>query len=154
TPPTDGSKLSDNLFVLWRADDLVVPGLYASAGAESIYVGGAVNDNHRIFSVGVGYKQPLFDISVEYIGLDREIVAAADDEHYVVAEATIYPAPKWTAYFDYSRGQEIDVDTYRLGASYQWYKYVAVSLEYSKDKFGAAGVSNVSSVDARLTFSY
>lgn len=153
-PPTDGSELTDNLFVLARGEDLIIPGLYAAAGVESIYVGGAINDSQMIFSAGVGYKLGIFGASLEFVQLDGEIVGVTDNEQYVVAEFTVLPNSEWTVYADYSMADELDADTLRVGASYQLRKYLGLSFEYSQDSFDRTGATDVDSVDVRLTFTY
>ena len=149
-PPTDGSSLGDNLFVLVRANDLLMPGLYAAAGLESIYVGGAVNDSKSIATVGVGFKQGLIDASVELMQLDAEIVGATDDERYVVAELALLPNDQWTVYFDWADASESEANTLRVGAHYQLMRHLILSAEYSKDEFDVTGATDVDSADVRL----
>src|SRR5215831_3101342 len=145
--PTNGSKLTNNFFLLWRGANLFDTGLYATAGAESIYVGGTVDTSRVLASAGIGYKQGIFDASIEYVHLDKDIVARPDDERYIIAEFTVQPIPDWTFYADYSNGHEIDAKTYRIGANYQWRKHLAFSVEGSKDDVRAG---NVQSLDLRL----
>jgi hypothetical protein len=174
---SNGSKLKDNLFLLWRGGNLGASGIYATAGAERLYVGTAngqvVDTAKSIFSAGVGFKQGIVDASVEYIHLDKTIVNTASDEHYIRAAITVQPATDWTAYADYSNGHELGASTYRIGGSWQFRRHLALTLEYSKDQykssnevytsgnppplgvgtvFGAIVPTNVESVDARLTF--
>ena len=152
-------------------------GLYATAVAERLYVGTAncqvVDDSRPIFSAGVGFKQGIFDVSVEYIHLDKYIVNTASDERYIRAAISVEPATDWTVYGDYANGHELGASTYRIGGSWQFRRHLALTLEYSKDQFkssnevytapgnlplvggplfGATIPTNVESVDARLTF--
>jgi hypothetical protein len=177
TTATNGSKLKDNLFLLWRGNNLFATGLYATAGAERLYVGTAngrvVDDSKPIFSAGVGFKQGIVDVSVEYIHLDKNIVNTESDERYIRAAVSVQPATDWTVYGDYSNGHELGASTYRIGGSWQFRRHLALTLEYSKDQykssnevyaqgvappfgsgplFGATIPTNVESVDARLTF--
>jgi hypothetical protein len=191
TPATNGSKLKDNLFVLLRANNLADLGIYGTVGAERIYVGArgalvgnlsgpAVDDGKAIYSAGVGFKQDLFDVSVEYIHLAAEIENTRSNEGYVRAHAEVHPIPKWTAYVDYSHAQELAASTYRIGGAWQFRRHLALTVEYSKDEFksnnelysgsnfvlGPGGVAvevptyggvrppNIESVDARLTFTF
>ena len=152
-PATDGSDLSDNAFVQIRANDLFGSGLYASAGAESLYVGGAIDDSHHLAAAGVGYRRGPFDISVELMRVDAEIVGLPEDERYLVTEASFDLTHRWTAYADWADARELDASTVRLGAHYKYSRYVTLSSEYSRDKFGALA-RDVDSVDVRITFSY
>jgi hypothetical protein len=153
-PADDGSRLTDNLFVQLRSDDLFATGLYATVGAESLYVGGAVDDTRRIFAAGLGWRQGMFDASVELLRLDSEIVGAPDDEQYLVAELTFLPNEQWTVYADWATASELDADTIRVGAHYELMRHLTFSAEYSKDDFGFSGARNVDSVDVRLTLAY
>jgi len=150
-PPTDGSKVTDNLFLLWRGGELFGTGLYATAGVETLYVGGAVDSSRALGSVGVGFKQGIFDVSVELVQINKDITATADTERYAIAEFTVQPVHDWTLYADYANANKLDVKTYRLGANYQWRKHLAFSAEISKDDFRA---NNVSSADVRVTLDY
>lgn len=192
TPATNGSKLKDNLFLLLRGNNLGGTGLYGTVGAERIYVGGSgalvgstsfpvVDSGRGIYSAGVGFKQSLFDVSVEYIHLDKAIVNTRSDERYIRAHAEVHPAPQWTAYADYSNGNELGASTYRIGGAWQFRRHLGLTVEYSRDQFsstnglysgttsvfGAGGVvigqvpvyggvrpPDIESVDARLTFTF
>jgi hypothetical protein len=183
---TSGSKLKDNLFILWRGNNIGNTGIYATAGAERLYVGveggplgntfaPLVDDSKTIYSAGIGYKQGIVDVSVEYIHLDSEIVYTQDDERYIRAHASVNPAPGWTAYVDYSNAHELGANTYRIGGSWQFRRHLALTVEYSKDEFsssngvyaggyspvlgtaplfGIPAPSDIESVDARLTFTF
>jgi hypothetical protein len=153
-PANDGSKLTDNLFAQLRVDRLFNTGLYATAGAESLYVGGAVNDSKAIAAAGVGFKTGPFDASIELTQLDEGIVSALDDEQYLVAELTYDPDPKWSIYTDWAQAKELDADTLRIGAHHQYTDHVTFSAEYSKDTLDFTGASDVDSVDFRITLSY
>jgi hypothetical protein len=133
TTATNGSKIKDNLFLLWRGDNLAGIGLYATAGAERIYVGVAgspigtavlaepiIDGSKTIYSAGAGYKNELVDASIEYIHL---------------AAAAVMPAPGWTAYLDYSNGHELGASTYRVGGIWQFRKHLAFTAEVSKDNY-------------------
>jgi len=193
TPATNGSKLKDNLFLLLRGNNLGGTGLYGTVGAERIYVGAsgalvgltsgfgpAVDDGRGIYSAGVGFKQSLFDVSVEYIHLDKAIEDTRSDERYIRAHAEVHPAADWTAYADYSNGHQLGASTYRIGGNWQFRRHLGLTVEYSRDEFkssnglysgstpvtGAGGVvtevpvygevrpPNIESVDARLTFTF
>jgi len=193
TPATNGSKLKDNLFLLLRGNNLGGTGLYGTVGAERIYVGAsgalvgntsgigpAVDTAKGIYSAGVGFKQSLFDVSVEYIHLDKAIENTRGDERYIRAHAEVHPAKEWTAYADYSNGHELGASTYRIGGNWQFRRHLGLTVEYSRDDFkssndlysssipvvGAGGVvtevpvyggvrpPNIESVDARLTFTF
>ena len=154
-------------------------------GAERIYVGqdgtpignvgGAVVDGSKnIYSGGVGFKQDIFDVSIEYIHLDGAIVNTASAERYLRFHGSVQPAPQWTVYADYSNGHELGASTYRIGGAWQFRRHLALTVEYAKDTFkstnevyngnlsAAAGdlslygtsVPNVESVNARLTFTF
>jgi len=146
TTATNGSKLKDNLFILARGANLGGTGVYATAGAERIYVGAAgallglpgsqvVDASKNIFSAGIGWTQSIFDVSVEYIHLDAAIVDTQSDEHYIRACASVKPAPGWTAYVDYSNGHELGASTYRIGGNWQFRRHLGLTVEYSKDTF-------------------
>ncbi len=191
TTATNGSKIKDNLFILLRGNNLGGTGLYGTLGAERIYVGlpggplgtqgggpvgGAmVDDSKNIYSAGVGFKQDIFDISVEYVHLDRAIVNTQDNERYIRAHASVQPVTDWTVYADYSNGHEIGVSDYRIGAIWQFRRHLAFTAEYSRDNYkstnelynggyssvtgtgavyGTTPSKNVQSVDLRLTFTF
>lgn len=153
-PADDGSQITDNLFVQLRSDDLFATGLYATVGVESLYVGGAVNDTKRIFAAGLGWRQGMFDASVELQRLDGEIVGTSDDEQYLVAELTFLPNKEWTIYADWATAKGLDADTIRVGANYEIMRHLTFSAEYSKDDFDFSGARNVDSVDVRLTLTW
>jgi hypothetical protein len=147
TTATNGSKIKDNLFLLWRGDNIADTGLYATAGAERIYVGlaggpnggiGPVVDGVKtIFSAGVGLKNDILNASVEYIHLDADIVNTEAAEHYIRAHVEVTPIARWTAYADYSNGHELGASTYRIGANYQFRKHLVFTAEYSKDIYSS-----------------
>jgi len=147
TQATNGSKIKDNLFILWRGNNIGNTGLYATAGAERIYVGASggpiggegflVDGSKTIYSVGAGYKNDLIDASLEYIHLDANIVNTEDDERYIRAHVAVTPAPQWTAYADYSNAHELGLSTYRIGAFWQFRKHLRFTAEYSKDVFSS-----------------
>jgi hypothetical protein len=148
TQATDGSKIKDNLFLLWRGNNIANTGLFATVGAERIYVGLAggpiggtgpyVDATKAIYSAGVGYKNQFIDASVEYIHLDGAIVNTESDERYVRAHVDVSPAPHWTAYADYSNGHELGASTYRIGGIWQFRKHLGFTAEYSKDVFSSS----------------
>jgi hypothetical protein len=145
TTATNGSKIKDNLFILGRGDNLGGTGLYATVGAERIYVGAsgtpiggagyAVDDSKTIYSAGVGWKNDFIDASVEYIHLAAAIVDEESDERYIRAHVAVSPAPQWTIYADYSNGHELGVSDYRVGAFWQFRKHLRFTAEYSKDVY-------------------
>lgn len=153
-PPSDGSKLTDNLFVQLRLNELFNSGLYATIGAESLYVGGATNDSKEIAAAGIGFKQGMFDVSVELTQLDETIVGTLDEEQYVVAELTYEPNSQWIIYTDFAQAKELDADTLRIGTHHQYNRYLMFSAEYSNDSFDSSGASDVDSVDFRVTVSF
>lgn len=188
TTATNGSKITHNLFLQWRGDNIANTGLYASAGVESIYVGVAggplgneggaiVDEGKAIYSAGAGFKNELIDASLEYIHLDADIVNTASDEHYLRAHVAITPAPRWTAYADYSNGHELGASTYRIGGNWQFRKHLGLTAEFSKDiysssngvfngsygavtgtipasAYGTTPPANAQSVDLRATFTF
>jgi hypothetical protein len=147
TQATNGSKIKDNLFILWRGNNIGDTGLYATVGAERIYVGASggpiggegflVDGSKTIYSAGAGFKNDFIDASVEYIHLDGAIVNTEDDERYIRAHVAVTPAPQWTAYADYSNGHELGASTYRVGAFWQFRKHLRFTAEYSKDVFSS-----------------
>jgi hypothetical protein len=178
---TNGSKVQHNLFVLWRGNNIAGLGLYATAGYESIFVGGPYDGEKPIYSAGVGYKQDLFDVSVEYIHLNQDIIDATlaltttgtpvplvdGDERYIRAHASVTPIDEFTVYADYSNAHELGASTYRIGGKWQFRKHLNLMLEYSRDNYSGSNSlfvpvtfapvvpnANVQSVDARLTFTY
>ncbi len=188
TTATNGSKIVDNLFVLLRDDNIAGTGLYGTLGAEEIYVGlpggplgtqgggpvgtspfSQVDKSKGIYSGGIGFKKDIFDVSIEYIGLNAAIVNTLDNERYIRFHGQVEPIVDWKFYADYSNGHELDVSDYRIGASWQFRKHLALTGEYSRDDYGSdrkvytgygngyqlpPGVTlqNVQSVDLRLTF--
>jgi hypothetical protein len=134
-----------------------------------------VNDSKNIDSVGVGFKQDIFDISVEYIHLDAAIVNTRDAERYLRAHASVEPMTNWTLYADFSNGHEIEESDYRWGAIWQFRRHLSFTAEYSRDRYnsinelynggysivtgtgavyGTSRPPNVESVDLRLTFTF
>lgn len=174
---TNGSKVQHNVFVLLRDNNIAGLGLYATAGYESIFVGGPYNGEKPIYSVGAGYKQQLFDVSVEYIHLNQDIIDATlalttavsavvvRDERYVRVHASVSPVEPFTVYADYSNAHELGASTYRIGGIWQFRKHLNLMLEYSRDNYSSSNglfspvsaviaMPNVQSVDARLTFNF
>jgi hypothetical protein len=146
TTATNGSKIKDNLFLLWRGTNIAHTGIYATAGAERIYVGLAggpinggtgpvVDGTKAIYSAGVGFKNEIVNASVEYIHLNADIVNTAADERYIRAHVDVTPVPHWTAYADYSNGHELGASTYRIGGIWQFRRHLGFAAEYSKDSF-------------------
>jgi hypothetical protein len=145
TTATNGSKIKDNLFLLWRGTNIANTGIYATAGAERIYVGLAggpngglgpvVDGSKQIYSAGVGFKNEIINASAEYIHLNANIVNTASDERYIRAHVDVTPVPHWTAYADYSNGHEVGASTYRIGGVWQFRKHLGFAAEYSKDTY-------------------
>jgi hypothetical protein len=195
TTAGSGSKIGDNNFVLLRGGNLGGTGLYGTLGFERIYVGVTggplgtqgggpvggtqIDDSKNIYSGGIGYKQGIFDASVEFIHLDAAIVNTQSSERYIRAHVAVNPAPEWTAYADYSNGNQLGASDYRIGGVWQFRKHLAFTAEYSKDVFkssnsvynglndvginpvtgspnpyGTTPSQNLESVDLRLTFSF
>jgi hypothetical protein len=191
TTATSGSKIADNLFVLLRDNNVGETGLYGTVGLERIYVGlpggplgtqgggpvgGAmINGSKAIYSAGVGFKQKMFDVSVEYIHLDAAIVNTQSEERYIRAHASVQPITDWTVYVDYSNGHEINVTDTRVGATWQFRRHLSLTGEYSRDDhkstneiynggynallgtpavYGTTASQSVESVDVRLTFTF
>ncbi len=185
TTATNGSKIINNLFVLLRDSNIGGTGLYGTLGAEEIYVGlpggplgtqgggpvagTQVDKSKGIYSGGIGFKKDIFDVSIEYIGLNSAVVNTLDNERYIRAHGQVEPIADWKFYADYSNGHELDVSDYRIGASWQFRKHLSLTGEYSRDQYGSdrkvytgygngyqlpPGVTlpNVQSVDLRLTF--
>jgi hypothetical protein len=153
TTATNGSTIKDNLFLIWRGNNIAGTGLYASAGGERIYVGVAggptgnvggpvVDGSKTIYSAGVGFKNELLDASVEYIHLDADIVNTATDERYIRAHVAVTPVPGWTGYADFSNGHELGVSTYRIGGRWQFRRHLAFTAEYSSDIHSSNAVYN------------
>ena len=110
-----------------------------------------MDDARDIWFTGLGYRNDSFDFSVEYIALDESFGGTEEDDTYIVAETTYYPTRDWAVYFDYGNADQLDLDTYRLGASYSYNKHVSLALEYARDEFDD---EEIESVDARVSFNY
>jgi hypothetical protein len=157
--PSYGSNILENQFLQLTLHDLGVAGLYGFAGAERAYVGGAVDEAKPIFDVGAGFKQAFFDLSAEYIHLDRDIFLGKglfvppDDESYIVTELTVTPWPKFAAYADYARADQLDAQTVRVGAKYNSHECLAWVLEWSLDDGSNSG-GTLQTVAARAHFAY
>ena len=146
---TNGSKLQHNLFALWRGNSIGGTGLYATAGYERLYVGGRYDSSKSIYSAGLGFKQQWFDVSAEYIHLDRDIIDAVLDlggiggsqayinsnEHYIRVHAEASPVKPYTIYVDYSHAQELGASTYRIGGNWQYRKHLSLMVEFSRDRY-------------------
>jgi hypothetical protein len=164
---TNGSKVQHNVFVLLRGNNIAGLGLYATAGYESIFVGGPYDGEKPIYSVGVGYKQDLFDVSVEYIHLNQDIIDATlaltttgigtqlvnGDERYIRVHASVSPIDHYMLYADYSNAHELGANTFRIGGQWQFRKHLNLMLEYSRDDYsGSNGLSDtVDNIDGSTT---
>lgn len=150
---TEGSTLFKNAFAQVRFDRLGVGGLYGVAGFETRYVGGTVDANKPIFTVGAGLQKRTFDISFELVRLDKSISATSDNDQYLIAELTLLPSETSKLYLDFAKAQELDARTLRAGIVRQVRKNLAAHVEVSSDKVLGSS-SNVQSVDFRLTVTY
>ncbi len=184
TRASNGSKIVNNQFILLRGNNLGGTGAYGTVGLERIYVGlpggplgtqGAgpvagtpVDKSKAIYSAGIGFKQDIFDVSIEYIGLNSAIVNTRDNERYIRAHGSFIPMADWQLYADVSNGHEIGVTDYRIGATWQFRHHLALTGEYSRDEFrssnevytgsgtlyGTTPPPNAQSIDVRLTFTF
>ncbi|NRB36904.1 MAG: hypothetical protein HRU20_00385 [Pseudomonadales bacterium] len=148
----EGSSISDNLFIQWRGTNLGGSGVYAIVAYEMIYVGGAANDSDDIVAAGVGWGNEVLDLSFEYNMLGSSINATADDESYMIAEATFNLSDDLLFYLDYSMADEMDFTTIRLGTNFYYDKHTMFSAEIAEDE-PAIGDS-ISSIDFRVSFDF
>jgi hypothetical protein len=147
-----GTAITDNWFLQVRADDLFGTGLYGNAGYEQVDVAGS---SEGIISVGAGWMIAMFDLSLEYQGLDQNAVAGvADDETQIIAEVTANISDSWNVYLDYATADEKDVDTTRFGTTWSYNDHTDFTAEYSKDKYSATGMDDDDSIDLRVAFNF
>lgn len=149
---TDGSTLSQNLFAQIRSKDFFIKGLYGAIGYENRYVGATIDSSKPIFDIGLGFKNTLFDLSYEYIALDKNITNTTDDERYHIVELTVNPTKKLSLMLDWANADELNVDTIRAGFVYWINDRFDFHAEYSKDDPDVG--NSVDSIDLRLTFSF
>ncbi len=145
-----GSDLSDNYFVQVRGSNLFNSGFYGSIGYEKRYVT-ATGHAEPIFDVGLGYQNEHFDLSLEYIDIDRALAQTLEDETYLIAETTWHASETTSAYFDFARATEADINTYRIGVWRNLSSAFSVAGEFSIDEVRG---NTVQSFDVRLTVNY
>lgn len=148
----NGSALTDNFFVQAYFSDIAGSGVYGVAGVETIYVD-EVNDAESITSIGLGWKNDVFDLSAEYITLDETINGTVDEETYTVVEAAFKVTKALNFYFDYSTADVAEFDTIRTGLNYDYNKHTVFTIEYSQDNFELSA-NDVDSVDLRIAINF
>ncbi len=146
----EGSSLSDNVFVQWTSNDLFGSGIYANAFFEDRYTT-ATDDSESIYGFGVGIKQGIFDLSVELVNLDENIMGTGDDETYIIAETMFQLNDVTSIYLDYADADELDITTTRIGLDYQYNKFTRFSLEYADDELAN---DDIDSFDIRVALEY
>ncbi len=154
TMGNDGSSLDKNYFVELKIDQLFLEGLYGVVGFEKRYTGADIDSSEPIFDVGLGFTNDLFDISFEYIDIDRDLInpALTDDEQYLVGELTIKPREDLSIYADWAKAEETDVETTRIGVSFDHESWLNYKLEVSRDDIRNG--EDPESVDFRVTLSF
>jgi hypothetical protein len=146
-----GSSPANNHFIDLTFHDLGVTGLYGFAGFERAY--SAPDDESKpVIDGGLGFKLKMFDVSGEYIMMDKALTGTADDESYIVAELTVMPMEALSLYGDYSMASELEVSTIRAGVTYQSHPVLTWVLEYSTDLMKAG--DNPQAVIARAHFAF
>jgi hypothetical protein len=144
------TSVTDSWILQVRADDLFGTGLYGNAGYEQIDVGGS---SEGIISVGAGWNLGMFDLSLEYQGIDQAIAGTADDETQIIAEAGFNLNEQWFFYVDYATSDEADTDTIRIGGMYHLNEHLDMWAEYSDDSFDVSA-ADTDSIDLRLAFNF
>ena len=144
------SKITDNWLLQVRGDDLFGMGLYGNAGYEQVDIGGS---SEGIISVGAGWAFDRFDLSLEYQGIDQNLVGTAGDETQIIAEAMFNLNETWSFYLDYATSDERDFDTTRLGAVWNYNDNFYFQLEYADDS-SDINAEDVNSIDLRLAFNF
>ena len=134
-----GSSIMNNQFVDITFHDLGVTGIYGFAGYERVYVGGLDDESKPIIDGGLGFKMAMFDISGEYIMMDKAWAGTKDDESYIVTELTITPMPALSIYADYSMADQIEASTIRAGVTFKSHEALTWMLEYSTDMVKGTG---------------
>ncbi len=150
-----GSSMTDNWMIQARGDDLLGLGIYGNVGYEQRDVLGS---SEGIISVGAGWQFGMFDLSLEYQGIDEaltNLVPGTGDETQIIAEATANINEAWLVYLDYATADKMDVDTVRLGTTWMYNDHVDFTAEYSDDSY-ASNMSALdgSSIDFRMAFSF
>jgi hypothetical protein len=149
----DGSRLYRNYFGQVRFTDIGVEGLSGVVGYEGLYIGGADNHVEPIVDVGVMYSDnKYFDISFEFIALDKHITLTTDDERYYVAEFTGHLNDQVSGYVDYAIADQLNNRTLRVGAMFEVNKHVTVHAEVSHDIIDNG--PDLDSGGLRLTFHF
>jgi len=149
---TDGdTSITDNWFGQVRAENLLGTGIYGSVGYEQVDVAGS---SESIISVGAGWRWDKLDLSLEYQGIDQNIVSGlADDETQFIAEATYNINQDWSVYVDYAVQDEAETDSIRVGGTWMYNQHVDFTMEYSDDSYDI-GAFDGSSIDLRMAFSF
>ncbi len=145
-----GSDLSDNYFFQLRGTGLFETGLYGSIGYEKRYVA-TTGNAEPVIDIGIGYQNDTFDVSFEYISIDRALAQTLEDETFLIAETTWNATDTTSAYFDFARATEADINTYRIGMWRDISSIFRVTGEFALDKIRG---NNAQSVDLHLTVSY
>ena len=153
---TEGSGLIKNYFAQVRMNELFMDGLYGNFGYEGYYVGSTIAQTKPLYIAGLGYENSLFDISIEYMNLHKNIASLnattidtiTSSDNYWIAELTVKLTKKWMAYFDWADSEEQKADSLRVGTKYVLNDWSHVQLEYSQDK-AAYTASEAEGVDFR-----
>ena len=112
-----------------------------------------MDSSETIVDAGIGFGNEFFDISAEYIKIDQDIIGGImDDESYLVAELTVTPVENVSLYADYGKADEADIETVRVGVSWDKESWLNFKLEVSQDDIPVG--DDPESVDARATLSF
>lgn len=146
----EGTNISENFFFQARGANLFGSGLYGVVGYEKRFVA-ATGRSEPVFDIGLGYQAGALDVSFEYISIDRALAQTLEDETYLIAEATWAATDNTSAYVDFSRATEADINTYRVGLWRDISSVFRVTGEFALDN--TRGASD-QSFDLRLTVNY
>ncbi len=173
-PEAEGASLVDSFFFQVKGENVGNTGLYGVLGYEQLFVT-EENDAEQIYSIGLGWKNAAFDISVEYIELENAVVtrndlissfletgidaeATGDDENYIVIETSYKPTEDVNLYVDYAEASEVlEATTVRVGIDYWTSKHLKLTAEYAQDDLDNVAdgeEDSVSSIDFRITLEY
>lgn len=152
TTATDGPSIFDNYFLQLRADELLMEKLYFVLGMESRYSAFSASSETG-FDIGIGFNSDLFDISLEYISLNKGYFGTTGDEAITVVELTLFLFENASIYLDYSSASELDVDTIRFGTQVNMSDAFSLQLEYATDD-AAVSTADADSIDLRVEYSF
>lgn len=108
-----------------------------AAGYEHLFLPLA-DKSKGIIQAGVSYDTDVFDISLEYFNIHKDISGTEDNESLLVAELTVKAFGDTGLYVDYATALKGKTTTIRGGVTHMLASGLSAQLEYGRDKADSA----------------